>query len=57
MNAEGLAWLLVAEENGEHTAEKMISLMKENILPGKMLEAKQVANKLKQELKAVGDKK
>jgi hypothetical protein len=31
--------------------------MKENILPGKMLEAKQVANKLKQELKAVGDKK
>ena len=57
MNAEGLAWLLVAEENGEHTAEKIISLMKENIPPRKMQQAKQIANKLKQELKAVGDKK
>ena len=55
MNSEGLAWLLVAEENGEHTAEKMIALMKENILPRKMQEAKKIAHKLKLEIAA--DKK
>ena len=52
MNAEGLAWLLVAEENGEHTAEKMISLMEENIPPRKMQKAKRIAAKLKLEIAA-----
>ena len=52
MNAEGLAWLLVAEENGEHTAEKMIFLMEENIPPRKMQEAKRIAAKLKLEIAA-----
>lgn len=52
MNPEGLAWLLMAEENGEHTAEKMISLMRENIPPTKMREAESIANKLKLEMAA-----
>jgi TPR repeat protein len=52
MNAEGLAWLLVAEENGEFTAERMISLMRENILPRKMQEAKKIADKLKLDISA-----
>jgi TPR repeat protein len=57
INTEGLAWLLVAKENGEHTAEKVLSLMKDDILPGKMLEAKQIANKLREDLKTGGDSK
>lgn len=56
MSAEGLAWLLISEENGEHTAEKMISLMKENILPRKMQEAKKMADQLKLEMAADKDK-
>jgi TPR repeat protein len=57
INTEGLAWLLVAKENGEHTAEKVLSLMKDDILAGKMLEAKQIANKLREDLKTGGDSK
>lgn len=56
INTEGLAWLLVAKENGEHTADKVLSLMENDILPWKMMEAKQVAKKLQQDLKSGGDK-